>query len=187
MIPRIIETKRLRLRRWRPEDLPFVSAILGDVDVMEFSDSGVLDETGQAAWLKNATATGTSGSLPGTLAIERMRDENIVGFISLSSDMRRVDRGDAEIGFRLARHAWEQGYATEAAKRIIEAARGPTAIERIVAIVDLNNERSIHVLKKVGMIYERDALFDGYDYPDHFYVRDLKDQTGRTSASRLLA
>lgn len=170
---RMIETQRLRLRHWRLEDRPFVAAILGDRDVMEFSETGALDKADQDVWLTTATAAGQSGPLPGMMAIERKRDEEIIGYISLSCDLNRVDRGDAEIGFRLAKHAWTRGYATEAAGGIIEAARGYPVIERIVAIVDPNNHPSVHVLKKAGMAFERDIAFDGYDYPDHLYVRDL--------------
>lgn len=170
----VIETQRLRMGRWRPEDRRFVAAILGDRDVMQFSETGALDEADQTAWLATATAAEKSESLPGVLTIERKRDEEIIGYVSLTRDPKRVQRGDAEIGFRLARHAWAQGYATEAAGGIIEAARGHPVIERIVAIVDPNNHRSVHVLKKAGMAFERDIAFEGYDYPDHLYVRELR-------------
>lgn len=174
MVARMIETRRLRLRHWRPQDRPFAAAILGDRDVMEFSETGALDDADRAAWFAKAIAEGPSGPLPGLLAMERKRDGRIIGYISLSSDLDRVDRGDAEVGFRLARQAWGQGYATEALNGIIEEARGNPANERIVAIVDPNNHRSVHVLRKAGMAYERDITFEGYDYPDHLYMRELR-------------
>ena len=39
--------------------------------------------------------------------------------------------------------------------------------KRVVAIVDPNNRQSVRVLQKIGMTYERDVMFEGYDYPDH--------------------
>lgn len=170
---RMYETERLRLRPWRRSDLRFLAALLGDRDVMAFSDTGVLDEQAQATWLNRTIAGGTSNVLPGTLAIERKRDGRVIGYISLSAPPDRVDAGDAEIGFRLARHAWSQGYASEAIERIIEAAKDLGSFDRIIAIVDPHNVRSLHVLRKAGLAYERDIMFDGYDYPDHFYVRAL--------------
>ncbi len=171
---RMYETERLRLRPWSQTDLRFLAAILGDRDVMEFSDTGVLDEQAQATWLSRMIAGGTSSVLPGTLAIERKQDGRVIGYFSLSANPERVDAGDAEIGFRLARHAWTQGYASEAIARIIEAAIDFEAINRIVAIVDPNNRRSIHVLRKADLVYVRDIMFDGYDYPDHVYVRETR-------------
>lgn len=43
-----------------------------------------------------------------------------------------------------------------------------------VAIVDPNNQQSVRVLEKVGMTYEPEVMFDGYDYPDHRYVVALR-------------
>ena len=170
---RMYETERLRLRPWSQTDLRFLAAILGDRDVMEFSDTGVLAEQAQAAWLNRTMAGGTSSVLPGMLAIERKRDGQVIGYISLSAPPDRFDEGDAEIGFRLARHAWSQGYASEAIERIIETAKSLESICRIIAIVDPHNARSLHALRKAGLTYERDIMFEGYDYPDHLYVRAL--------------
>jgi len=118
-------------------------------------------------------ATEPQYGLPGLLAIERKRDEHVIGYISLSRDLKRVGSRDAEIGFRLATPAWGEGYATEAASGMIDASKSITFADRIVAIVDPNNRRSVQVLKKVGMIYDSEIMFEGYDYPDHLYTRHL--------------
>lgn len=52
----VIETERLRLRGWQGRDEAFLPAILADLDVMAFSDTGPLDGTGIRAWLRAATA-----------------------------------------------------------------------------------------------------------------------------------
>ena len=67
---RVIDTVRLRLRHWQTADLPFVDSILGDVDVMAFSDRGPLNAEDQAAWLQKARVR-NAGQVLGTLAIER--------------------------------------------------------------------------------------------------------------------
>ncbi|WP_422034430.1 GNAT family N-acetyltransferase [Roseibium sp.] len=151
-----------------------MNAILGDPDVMQFSDRGVLGEKDQAAWLQNAIASNDQYSLPGFFAIERRQDRRIIGYISLSRDLTRVERGEAEIGFRLAKQAWGQGYASEAVAAMIETFAHLPATAKIVAIVDPHNLKSVKVLEKAGMAYCRDIMFPGYDYPDHLYVRDLK-------------
>ncbi|MEM6906056.1 MAG: GNAT family N-acetyltransferase, partial [Pseudomonadota bacterium] len=74
--------------------------------------------------------------LPGTRAIELRGQGTIIGYVSLSRDLERVGGDEAEIGFRLATSHWGFGYASEAAKAVIEAATGTCGTNRIVAIVD---------------------------------------------------
>lgn len=170
---RRIETLRLYLRAWQSSDLRWVQAILGDPEVMAFSDRGVLGEREQAEWLQRAATTAPRGGLPGNLAIERKDDGQVIGYVSLTCDPKRIGPGEAEIGFRLAKEAWNRGFATEAAGAMLDAATAHDGTDRIVAIVDPNNRRSVHVVQKLGMTVAGDILFDGYDYPDHVYARQI--------------
>ncbi len=162
------ESKRLLLRNWTAKDIVSLDAILGDPKVMEFSDTGVLSKRDQQIWLGNRVSSIQSNELLGSLAIELKRTGLVVGYVSLSKDPARVGQKDVEIGFRLAQSAWGQGYATEAVNRVIDAANSS---DRIVAIIDPNNHRSVKLVKKIGFIYECDLMFAGYDYPDHLYVK----------------
>ncbi|MEM6638186.1 MAG: GNAT family N-acetyltransferase [Pseudomonadota bacterium] len=165
-------------------DLSFVPAILGDDVVMEFSEQGVFSTDDQKAWLLRILSEKTQDDLPGHLAVERKEDRFILGYVSLSHDPDRNSADDAELGFRLARYAWNQGYATEATRALIDAETIHGRTRRIVAIVDPNNHRSVRVLKKLEMAFERDILFEGYDHPDHLFVRHLA--TDAASASHAL-
>lgn len=169
----MIKTNRLNLRAWRTEDLGFLDVVLGDADVMEFSDRGVLSKDEQTTWLKDAVASQHDAPPFRNLAIEHEREGGVIGYISLSNDLSRVAKGDVEVGFRLARSAWGRGYATEVLTRVTELSRDFIQADRIVAIVDPNNHRSVRVLKKTGMTYQGDVMFDGYDYPDHLYASNL--------------
>jgi len=169
----MIETDRLTLRAWQTSDLQFLDAILGDTEVMEFSDQGALSKEEQVSWLTAARTWSHQDRLPGTLAIEQIDDRRVIGYIGLSRDLRRIGRREAELGFRLAKSAWEHGFATEAAKGILEAAIGLDELERIVAIVDPHNYRSMYVLKRIGMSYQKDIPFESYDYPDHLFVKNF--------------
>ena len=166
----MIETGRLRLREWKPSDLCSIRSLLGDPDVMRFSDSGVLEKLDQRAWLDRAAASFCNSGLPGSLRIERKCDGTFVGFLSLSRDPARVGATDAEIGFRLVKAAWNKGFATEAARELIKAAGYRDKTERIVAIVDPNNRRSVRVLEKLGMKLQGGIMLDGYEYPDHLWA-----------------
>ncbi|WP_329401213.1 GNAT family N-acetyltransferase [Streptomyces melanogenes] len=58
--------------------------------------------------------------------------------------------GEVEIGWRLARSAWGQGYATAAARVAVERVRA-AGVGGVVAMVDARNERSVAVTRRLGM------------------------------------
>ncbi len=61
---------------------------------------------------------------------------------------------EIEIGYLLKRSAWGEGYATEAAKRLLKFAFEETPLEEIVATIDAENTASQRVLEKCGLVYE---------------------------------
>jgi RimJ/RimL family protein N-acetyltransferase len=56
-----------------------------------------------------------------------------------------------EVGWKLARHAWGQGYATEAGAAAIEWAWTTLDAPRLISAIQPGNERSIHVAERLGM------------------------------------
>ncbi|MFD9306313.1 GNAT family N-acetyltransferase [Streptomyces sp. NPDC060048] len=72
--------------------------------------------------------------------------------------------GEIEIGWRLGRAAWGQGYAYAAALATLERVRG-TGLARVVAMIDDANVRSIAVAERLGMdLEERFLLPNGTRY-----------------------
>ncbi len=171
---RMLETDRLILRNWTQADWSQTAAILGDPDVMEFSDFGTLSSEQQMDWFRKACAARVGDILSGPLAIIQKTTSEIVGYIKLSNDPTRNEQGDLEIGFRLSRSAWGKGFASEAVAKLIEKANEIPSFTRVVAIVDPHNKRSIRVLEKSGMSRVSEIIFDGYDYPDELYALKLR-------------
>jgi RimJ/RimL family protein N-acetyltransferase len=68
---------------------------------------------------------------------------------------------DVEIGWRLVRAAWGRGYATEAARPVLDYALHALGLRRIIADVDPINTRSISVARKLRLIPERTVLYGG--------------------------
>jgi len=64
---------------------------------------------------------------------------------------------EIEIGWRLNRHAWGKGYATEAARPIVAHAFQTVGLDRIVAEIDPANSASIHVAEKIGLKFTGDG------------------------------
>lgn len=170
----VIETDRLVIRRWRAADLEAMTAMLGDPEVMRFSD-GIMDAPAAARWLQARIDQTSGGSITGPWAVvERVTDSAIgyCGFFELP-DIHGVE--ETEIGYRLARASWGRGYATEAARAVRDYGFDVLGLTRLVALIDPGNLRSIRVAEKIGMRYEKDVMLDGYTHPDRLYVVESDD------------
>jgi RimJ/RimL family protein N-acetyltransferase len=58
---------------------------------------------------------------------------------------------DMEVGYRLKRSAWGNGYATEGTRALIERAFRDQGVDRVVATADAPNVASRRVMEKSGM------------------------------------
>ncbi|MGO9675277.1 MAG: GNAT family N-acetyltransferase [Methylocella sp.] len=68
------------------------------------------------------------------------------------------DAGEIEFGFMVAPFLWSKGYATEAARALVEALFALTGAERILANVRAENPASRRVLEKCGFTYVDSGL-----------------------------
>jgi len=85
------------------------------------------------------------------------------------------DEHNIEIGWRLVRSAWGQGYATEGAKALIRHLSEIDGIHQLTMLVDPDNQASINVGRKLGMSYKTTQLHKDPlgDAEVSYYVRDL--------------
>jgi RimJ/RimL family protein N-acetyltransferase len=88
--------------------------------------------------------------------------EEPAGIIGLN-DVNQ-DWGVAELGYMLAPEAWGNGYATDAARRLVRYGFEDLRLHKIKANAYESNPASRRVLEKVG--FEEEGLFR-----DHAYVR----------------
>ena len=59
---------------------------------------------------------------------------------------------DTEIGWRLRRDAWGAGFATEAARAVLEHAFTALGLAEVVADIHPENTRSVRVAEKIGLL-----------------------------------
>ena len=105
-------------------------------------------------------------------AIVLKRDGAVAGYCGLSRFPDRCAAHETEIGFRLRRADWGRGFATEAAMAVRDHAFNQLRLSKLIATIDPANVASVRVAEKVGLRYERDVIFKGYDHPDHVYTLD---------------
>jgi RimJ/RimL family protein N-acetyltransferase len=65
-----------------------------------------------------------------------------------------------DIGWQLDKRFWNQGYATEGAKRCLEFAR-ESGISEFLSMASIGNHASVQVMKRIGMSYWKD-----FEHPD---------------------
>lgn len=164
-----IETKRLRLRPLQISDHKSLDALLGDREVMEFSDDGPLDTDKVGIWLRTQIEEYKTDSGIKILAVENKSTSVFIGYCGLTLFSDVDGSAEIEIGYRLIRKFWGYGYATEAASAIRDYGFSELKLDRLVAFIEPVNRRSIRVAEKLGMTYEKEVMLEGYDYPDHLY------------------
>lgn len=82
-----------------------------------------------------------------------------------------------EIGWRLARDQWDQGYATEAARAVLEYGFNKLKLDEIVSFTAPSNARSVRVMERLGMTrdpaddFDHSALAIGHPLRRHALYR----------------
>jgi RimJ/RimL family protein N-acetyltransferase len=176
-MPRIIEfeTPRLRLRQWRDSDRAPFAALNADPAVMEFFPSVQSRETSDASiafWQSQFASQGWSN-----WAVELVATGGFIGFIGLSVPRRVLPCSPCvEVGWRLARAFWGNGYATEGASGALRAGFERIGLAEIVSFTALGNLRSRAVMQRIGMRdtgrdFEHPAVPEGHPLRRHCLYR----------------
>jgi RimJ/RimL family protein N-acetyltransferase len=151
----MIETDRLILRPWRDDDREPFWNMACDPLVMEYLPPLTRAESDAAVDRMIATEREHGYAF---WALERKAERDFIGFCGLLPP--RSPLFEHEIGWRLARHAWGQGLAREAAEASLAWAWQNLTVPAIVAITNIGNTRSWGLMERLGMIRYPDEDFD---------------------------
>ncbi|MCR6482906.1 GNAT family N-acetyltransferase [Amycolatopsis sp. OK19-0408] len=143
-LPSHLETERLLLRPWADPD----AAELRLLHAERGKGTPALEYT-QGLIAKQRTATTGLALLP----IQRRAEGDFIGYCGLI--IGRASLEEPEIAYELFQRAHGQGYATEAARAVLEAAKA-TGRDRLWSTVGTWNTASLRVLEKLG--FERDHV-----------------------------
>jgi len=157
----VLKTERLILRTWKEQDLDPMSAINQDSLVCEFLPkigNRMLTKKLICRFMDHYEKYGFTA-----YAIELKSNGELIGFIGLMVPSFEAHFTPAvEIAWRLASQHWGKGYATEAAKTIVDFAFITLKLEEIVSFTVENNIRSRRVMEKIGMCHNPK---DDFDHP----------------------
>jgi RimJ/RimL family protein N-acetyltransferase len=151
----VLETNRLRLRRLSLEDAGFMLGLLNEPAYVRFiGDKGVRSIDGARDYILKGPMASYERFGFG-LYLAELKDSGVpLGICGL---LKRDSLPDVDIGFAFLPQFWSQGYALEAASAVMAYGRDGLGLNRIIAIVSPDNERSIKLLNKLGLQFERMA------------------------------
>jgi ribosomal-protein-alanine N-acetyltransferase len=154
-VDHVLRTERLVLRPVTGDDHPALLAHWTQPDVRRFLFDGAplssaevaetIEESkgdfaahGYGIWLIELGSGPGSGPSPGP---------GLVG----TAGLRPLEESGLEIFYSLAPAAWGHGYATEAARAVVEFALDSLGLPEVLAEVDEGNAASVAVVKRIGM------------------------------------
>ena len=144
------ETDRLLLRRWRYADRAPFAALNADPETMRYFPA-TLDRAASDAFV-DLIETRFDEQGYGLWAMELVATGEFIGFTGLNRKPGDVPGGaGVEIGWRLARHAWHHGYATEAAAAALDVAFNRAGLAEIWSFTSVLNEPSQAVMRRIGL------------------------------------
>jgi hypothetical protein len=164
----ILETGRLLLRHFHAFDADAMQGVFGDADVMKFGP-GVHPVEWVRDWIHGCQDNYQRLGF-GPWAVVEKANQTVIGYCGLFYYPDVAGKPEIEIGYRLRRPFWGQGYATEAVLAVRDYAFNVLCIKSLIALIDPQNAASIRVAEKAGMRYERGVLLEGYTHPDYLYA-----------------
>jgi RimJ/RimL family protein N-acetyltransferase len=155
----VLETERLYLRQWVPDDWLRFRPLATDPRVTHYLGTGYpwRDKQIRDFIDRQAQRFHTRGwALWGVI---HRADSALIGFCGFGDCFPP----DNEIGWRLLPEYWGQGLATEAAKEVLRYGFEVLGFDRVVSVAHRDNRRSIRVMEKLGLHYERSFVHRGVE------------------------
>lgn len=146
-----LQTQRLLLRQWQTNDFVEFAKMNASEKVMKYFPRLLSqDESYQVAenLAQNIAENGW-----GFWAIEDKFTGKFIGFTGLKQTPECLSFSPAiEIGWRLSSESWHKGFATEAAKKVIDFAFNELRLTEVVSFTAKINQPSERVMQRIGMI-----------------------------------
>ena len=173
-----LRTERLVLRAAVPSDLPALLRYYGDPHVVRHLLHDVLDEAGMAERLAKFEANLAPVAVGDTLSLVVEHDGAAIGDLML-----HLTTGDppsvAEIGWVMNPAYGGQGFATEAARAVIDLGFKQLGLHRIAAQLDARNDASAKLCERLGMTREahfRQDFWSKGEWTDSLHYGLLRDE-----------
>jgi RimJ/RimL family protein N-acetyltransferase len=159
----LIETERLFVRQWVPDDWKRFRPLGTDPRVLEYLHT---EPWSDERIRKLKGGGGPDGSHRDEVARTRgwvlwpvihREDAELIGYCGFAADFAP----EVEIGWRYRPEYWGRGLATEAARAVLHYGFETFRFARLVSVAHHANRRSIRVMEKLGMTFEKRFIHAG--------------------------
>jgi [ribosomal protein S5]-alanine N-acetyltransferase len=162
-----IETDRLRIRAFAPDDWPAVLSYASDPATMTYIPEGPMSEEQARAWVEE-----NAGEEARAVALVLKPDDRPIGHLVFHPWFAHRTN---EIGWVLGERYRGQGYATEGAGALLRYGFETLGLHRIIATCQPENVASWRVMEKLGLRREahfRQCMFrdDSTWWDEYFYA-----------------
>jgi len=147
-----LHTARLLLRPVDDADADALFALHSSAHVLRYWDAPPWSERERAERFIAACREMAEDGSGARLAIERISDGDFLGWCGLTR--WNPEYRSASLGYCLDDAAWGNGYATEAARAVVQWAFDALPLNRVQAEADTRNTASARVLEKLGFVRE---------------------------------
>jgi len=156
----VLETARLLMRPPTSADLEDLCRLTGDPEVMRYLGKGVRTRKET----ESALVTAIEHWVRHEFGIWFVYDRENGEFLGRCGLRYFQDTPDIELSYSFAKSTWGRGIASEAAAASMNFGFERLRLERIIAIAMPENIGSRRVMEKLGMHYEKNAPFFGFDH-----------------------
>lgn len=156
-----LETPRIIIRNFIPEDDADLHEIFGDAETMKYSEPPYdFDKTKQfleSFCIKSGRA----------VAATHRESGKVIGYILFSE----IQPGEYELGWFFNRYVWRQGYAYEACKAVIDYAFHTMEVQKIFAET-IDGVKAVGLMQKLGM--QLDKIQHDHEHDRDWYIYGIE-------------
>ena len=185
----ILETPRLVLRQFTEADVDNLFNLDSDPEVMRYLSGGLPTPHEKIRDQIIPFHLGVYDRVDrlGTWAAESAATGEFLGWLCFRVGHGSDDVTDIELGYRLRRPAWNQGYATEGSRALVSMGFNGLGVERVFARTMAVNSASRHVMEKCGLTlvrtfpYEEPYVIEGAEHGEVEYALTKADWAARAA------
>lgn len=163
----LIETTRLRLREMTCDDAPFLHELMNDPGyIANVADRGIRTHDDARRWIMQKILPSYQRHGFGSYLVELKEAGAAVGSCGL---IKREALDDVDIGYAILERFTGKGYAYESAAAVMAHGRKVFALPRIIGLTSPANAVSIHLLKKLGLQFEKMVQLPEFENPSMLF------------------
>jgi ribosomal-protein-alanine N-acetyltransferase len=148
-----LDTERLTLRLLLDDDIPSLMQLTSDPSLNDFSTGRYKNMTAEKArvFIQQNSQLYTEHRI-GRFGVFQKWQSVLIGICGLFKMSDDPFKDQLAIGYRFAGDHWGKGFAREAAAEVIKYGLEELGLNKITALIDPRNSRSIRVAEKLNLV-----------------------------------